>query len=541
MGKMNGGKIRLAVIDHITSMPSVVIPVKELVQMCRDEGVDFIFVDGAHAIGNVEIDVVDIGADFYTSNLHKWFFTPPSAAFLYCKRSEKVVDLHHPVVSVEYGNGLAIESAWIGTRDYSAQLVIPDVVESFVNRFEGGIEGIRRRNHDMVVEMAEMLVKAWGTELGTPPEMCSSMAMVGMPACIGISGNSDALKLRTHLRVSFKVEVPIYYRAPLEGEVNPITGYARISHQVYNTIVDYFRFRDVIIKLTKKNMVTLFLNQRHQANTMFDHDSNPGHPQAITQASPKVGYRLLRQTKKNMLIKKSINTTICYQLLKNQYNKERGDGDRLFLNVAQALMILLMMMMKMLNYPEVIQCCQIWKMLTCGDLMINLEIIVERLRGRQSDQNIFTISGMGGIGKTTLARKTHDHLPIRDTVAMYADSNSPHHMTILNLDNSWKLLCDKPLSTKRAQINLKTMQPGSEVWRLSDDDKFKSLKLLLFSYIYLEHWEICSDSFPNLKRLVLRKCKCLPEIPTDFGEICTLESIELHECSRAAEDFARKK
>ncbi|PHT33886.1 hypothetical protein CQW23_25686 [Capsicum baccatum] len=26
---------------------------------------------------------------------------------------------------------------------------------------------------------------------------------------------------------------------------------------------------------------------------------------------------------------------------------------------------------------------------------------------------------------------------------MYADSNSPHHMTLLNLDNSWKLLCDK--------------------------------------------------------------------------------------------------
>ncbi|KAH0668767.1 hypothetical protein KY289_023260 [Solanum tuberosum] len=50
---------------------------------------------------------------------------------------------------------------------------------------------------------------------------------------------------------------------------------------------------------------------------------------------------------------------------------------------------------------------------------------------------------MGGIGKTTLARKTHDHLPIRDKVAMYADSNSPHHMTILNLDNSWKLLCEK--------------------------------------------------------------------------------------------------
>ncbi|XP_070043126.1 LOW QUALITY PROTEIN: probable L-cysteine desulfhydrase, chloroplastic [Nicotiana tomentosiformis] len=259
MGKINGGKIRLAVIDHITSMPSVVIPVKELVEMCRNEGVDIIFVDGAHAIGNVEVDVGDIGADFYTSNLHKWFFSPPSAAFLYCKKSDKVLDLHHPVVSNEYGNGLPIESAWIGTRDYSAQLVIPEVVE-FVNRFEGGIEGIRRRNHDKVVEMAEMLVKAWGTKLGTPSEMCSSMAMVGMPACLGVSSDSDALKLRTYLRVSFKVEVPIYYRAPLEGEVNPITGYARISHQVYNTIEDYYRFRDAIIKLVNDGFTCAVLS-----------------------------------------------------------------------------------------------------------------------------------------------------------------------------------------------------------------------------------------------------------------------------------------
>ncbi|CAN4124469.1 unnamed protein product [Withania somnifera] len=250
MGRDKGGKIRLAVIDHITSMPSVVIPVKELVQMCREEQVDIIFVDGAHAIGNVDVDVRDVGADFYTSNLHKWFFTPPSAAFLYC-RSDKVLDLHHPVVS--------IESCWIGTRDYSAQLVIPEVMELFVNRFEGGIEGIRKRNCDMVVEMAEMLVEAWGTELGTPRGMCSSMAMVGMPACLGISTNSDALNLRTHLRVAFKVEVPIYYRAPLEGEVNPITGYARISHQVYNTIEHYYSFRDAIIKLVNDGFTCAIL------------------------------------------------------------------------------------------------------------------------------------------------------------------------------------------------------------------------------------------------------------------------------------------
>ncbi|KAF2324114.1 hypothetical protein GH714_006727 [Hevea brasiliensis] len=181
-GKENGKKVRLAVIDHVTSMPSVVIPVKELVKICREEGVDQVFVDAAHGIGCVDVDMKEIGADFYTSNLHKWFFSPPSVAFLYSRKSNDKGndDLHHPVVSHEYGNGLALESAWIGTRDYSAQLVVPSVLE-FINRFPGGIDGIKKRNHEAVVEMGEMLVKAWGTHLGCPPEMCGSMIMVGLP------------------------------------------------------------------------------------------------------------------------------------------------------------------------------------------------------------------------------------------------------------------------------------------------------------------------------------------------------------------------
>ncbi|CAA0816565.1 Probable L-cysteine desulfhydrase- chloroplastic [Striga hermonthica] len=260
LGKSDGQRIRLAVIDHITSMPCVVIPVKELVRMCRQEGVDRIFIDGAHAIGNVDIDVKDIGADFYTSNLHKWLFCPPSAAFLYCKSSGEFSDLHHPVVSHEYGNGLAMESAWIGTRDYSAQLVLPEVME-FVDRFDGGLQGIMKRNHEKVVEMAEMLAASWGTELGAPPEMCASLAMVGLPSCLGIRGDSDALSLRRHMRECFKVEVPIYYRAAVEGEVNPVTGYVRISHQVYNVAEDYYRLRDAVRELVKMGFTCSVLSK----------------------------------------------------------------------------------------------------------------------------------------------------------------------------------------------------------------------------------------------------------------------------------------
>ncbi|RYQ89753.1 hypothetical protein Ahy_B09g096234 isoform A [Arachis hypogaea] len=229
---------------------TVVIPVKELVRICREESVDKVFVDAAHGIGCTSVDMQEIGADFYTSNLHKWFFCPPSIAFLYSRKNSSSCDLHHPVVSHEYGNGLAVESAWIGNRDYSAQLVVPDVLE-FVNRFEGGIQGIKRRNHEKVVEMGQMLAAAWGTHLGSPPEMCASMAMVGLPACLGIRCDLDVARLRTHLRDEFGVEVPIYFRAPAAaisaGDV--VTGYARISYQVYNKVEDYYKFRDAVDQL----------------------------------------------------------------------------------------------------------------------------------------------------------------------------------------------------------------------------------------------------------------------------------------------------
>ncbi|MCD7464163.1 hypothetical protein HAX54_052223 [Datura stramonium] len=89
------------------------------------------------------------------------------------------------------------------------------------------------------------------------------------------------------------------------------------------------------------------------------------------------------------------------------------------------------------------------------------------------------------------------------------------------------------------ELKLKSCLSDDDVWRLSDKDKFKSLKLLLLSGLNLERWEASSDNFPNLKRLVLKYCCYLREIPTDFGEIGTLESIELHDCPRRAEDSAR--
>lgn len=104
----------------------------------------------------------------------------------------------------------------------------------------------------------------------------------------------------------------------------------------------------------------------------------------------------------------------------------------------------------------------------------------------------------------------------------------------------WEEISTLAMLPNLEKLKLEESPARGEVWRLSDDYKFQSLKLLMFSYLRFQQWEASIDSFPNLKRLVLKNCANLQEIPTDFGESCTLESIELYHCGISAEDSARK-
>jgi dTDP-4-amino-4,6-dideoxygalactose transaminase len=57
----------VAVIDSIASNPGVLLPWKEMVNICREEGV-WTIIDAAHSIGQERnIDVGASGCDFWTT------------------------------------------------------------------------------------------------------------------------------------------------------------------------------------------------------------------------------------------------------------------------------------------------------------------------------------------------------------------------------------------------------------------------------------------------------------------------------------------
>ena len=78
--------------DMIHSGTAMVYSVEHLklaTQLAREKCVNSVIaIDAAHAPGIIEkLGIVEINADFFIANLHKWVFTAKSVAFFWAKNS----------------------------------------------------------------------------------------------------------------------------------------------------------------------------------------------------------------------------------------------------------------------------------------------------------------------------------------------------------------------------------------------------------------------------------------------------------------------
>jgi len=81
---MKTKKITVAILDNISSLPSIKLPTKEFVELCKKYDVISI-IDGAHGAGISEINLKELDPDFFFTNLNKWAFCPCSVNLLYMK------------------------------------------------------------------------------------------------------------------------------------------------------------------------------------------------------------------------------------------------------------------------------------------------------------------------------------------------------------------------------------------------------------------------------------------------------------------------
>lgn len=222
-----GPRTRVAVVDQVTSPTALLLPVAEIAARCRAAGVA-VLVDGAHGPGALEFAIPDLGADWYTGNLHKWAMAPISSGVLWA-RPERQRDLHPPAISWGYGLGLAAEFDLQGTRDPSPWLAAP---EGLAFMRDLGLEAMRAWNHDLAWNSARALAGRWGVPLPQDESMVGTMAAVLLPERFGTT-REDGVRLKDALLDEDGIEAQVLeFRGRLLW---------RLSAQVYNDADDVER------------------------------------------------------------------------------------------------------------------------------------------------------------------------------------------------------------------------------------------------------------------------------------------------------------
>ena len=170
-----GPRTKLVILDHITSPSALVMPLHLILPELRRRGIP-VLVDGAHALGQLPLDLTSLGADWYVSNAHKWLYAPRGSAMLWA--GEAVTASTRPVVTSHYIElGFPQSFDYVGTRDYTGFLAIPAAIRFFESL---GPQRLWKHEARLVDVGTDALLAAGAMPVG-PRELCAAMRAFVLP------------------------------------------------------------------------------------------------------------------------------------------------------------------------------------------------------------------------------------------------------------------------------------------------------------------------------------------------------------------------
>ncbi|GAA5902107.1 uncharacterized protein JCM6883_001300 [Sporobolomyces salmoneus] len=222
-----GVKVRLALVDGISSNPGVIVPWEELVEVFKEKDVVSL-VDAAHNIGQLPVSLRTTQPDFWVSNCHKWLLAHRGCAVLHVnKRLQHLVHSipishYYSVRTPENASKWVEEFVWTGTLDWSPIFSTLDALD-FRRDVLGGEERITSYCHDLAIKGGERVAEILGTrtmknENPEEGELVANMVNVLVP-------------LPSH--------TPFGSGPPLEGDKLKAFWYKTLAHK-YKTVVPIF-------------------------------------------------------------------------------------------------------------------------------------------------------------------------------------------------------------------------------------------------------------------------------------------------------------
>ncbi|KAH9959636.1 PLP-dependent transferase [Russula dissimulans] len=241
----NGTKLKIvAIIDSIVSIPGVYLPWKDMVALCRERGIVTV-VDAAHSLGQEpDINLSDVGPDFWVSNCHKWLYAHRPCAILYVpKRNQHLIRTSFPtsylyVSPKERSEDPRVETSrflamfeWTGTTNYPGYLSIHPALD--FRQWLGGEQEINDYCRSLALSGGKRLSELLGTPLLDPTgEFTLNMTNVGLPLAPNIPNNiiTHGFLLRNLLE-QWRVSATIFRHS---GK-----WWVRACAQVWNEVSDF--------------------------------------------------------------------------------------------------------------------------------------------------------------------------------------------------------------------------------------------------------------------------------------------------------------
>ena len=146
-------RTKVVYLSHVSSPTAQQFPIDLICKKARSEGI-LTVIDGAHAPGQIQVNLTSMDPDFYIGNCHKWMMGPKGSGFLYARRDKQ--HLVEPLI-VSWGwdedflnttgSKFLDYLQWAGTTDPSAFLSVPAAIH-FQSAFDW--PKVRRRCHKLV-------------------------------------------------------------------------------------------------------------------------------------------------------------------------------------------------------------------------------------------------------------------------------------------------------------------------------------------------------------------------------------------------------
>ncbi len=230
-------RTRVIFLSHISSPTAILFPVHEICRRARKRGI-LTIIDGAHAPGQLPLDLDATQPDFYTGNFHKWLCATKGSAFLYAR--PEVQPLIEPLV-VSWGYEAEIPGPstfqvyfeWTGTQDFSAYLSVPAAIN------------FQKQNHWESVQYGchAMAAETWQhwAEISKLPQLVASEKWFAQMVTLPIPDKYPAAELKLRLMDDFKIEIPVIEWGNRQ--------FLRLSVQAYNTQDDLDALVQALVEL----------------------------------------------------------------------------------------------------------------------------------------------------------------------------------------------------------------------------------------------------------------------------------------------------